>query len=311
MRGNVSFGRAENADDESNEPRVHIVVVNYMGWRDTLGCLKSLRALDYKNSEVVVVDNFSPDESVTRIRQTYPDVTLLRTPMNLGFAGGNNVGIRHAINAGSDWIWLLNNDTRVQPDTLRELVAVGEASVDVGVVGALLLDIAYPHAVQARGGGRLNMFLATTSVVDRAEPPRLDHIIGASMLIRREALQQIGLLDETYFFYLEDTDFSLRARRAGWILAVAERAVVYHKGGGTLAGHPSLRSLEADLHHARGTGVFIGKHGGRLALASASLRFVAVILVRLLRRQFLRTIPVAKEFWRGYRLGRTKRDLAV
>src|SRR5215213_2485085 len=106
------------------EPKVFIIILNWNGWQDTLECLASLNGLAYSSYEIVVVDNGSTDESEIRIREARPDITLLQTGSNLGYAGGNNVGIRYALEQGAEYVWLLNNDTVVHPASLRTLTSL-------------------------------------------------------------------------------------------------------------------------------------------------------------------------------------------
>ncbi|HLJ61981.1 MAG TPA: glycosyltransferase family 2 protein [bacterium] len=211
-------------------PLVYVVIVNWRGWRDTLACLASLGKLNYPRYKIVVVDNGSGDDSVARIRAAHASVTLLETGCNLGFAGGNNVGIRHALSDGATYIWLLNNDTVVDPNALTAMVAVAEADAHVGAVGVVLLDMTSPDRIQAWGGGHVNMWLGRSRYCAAPTPAgRLDYLSGASMVVRADVFRRIGALDDGFFMYWEDTDFAFRLRRSGYRLAVAEHARVWHK----------------------------------------------------------------------------------
>ena len=212
-------------------PLVAIVILNWHGWRDTIACLDSLAGLDYSNYRVLVVDNGSTDDSVARIRAARPEVPIIETGRNLGFSGGCNVGIRRALEDGADYVWLLNNDTTVDPQALRAMVTVAEADLKIGAVGSVLYYMDNPDQVQAWGGGEVSFWSGRarnhlTSVPNM----RLHYLTGASMLICRMALEEVGLLDENRFFmYWEDTDFCFRLRKAGWDLAVADQSIVLHK----------------------------------------------------------------------------------
>src|SRR5579871_1995174 len=167
-----------------------IVVLNWQGWRDTLTCLASLQKLRYPHYEVIAVDNGSEDDSVAQIRTAYPHITVLETEYNRGFAGGNNVGIRHALSRGASYIWLLNNDTVVDPDSLEAMVAVAEADAGVGAVGVVLYDMSNPEHIQVWGGGRVNMWLGRSRYCTTPAPPdRLDYVTGASLFVRREVFR--------------------------------------------------------------------------------------------------------------------------
>ena len=117
-------------------PNVYIVVVNWNGWQHTVRCLDSLRKLEYPNYRVVTIDNGSTDGSAERIRAAHPDVELVESGRNLGFGGGSNIGIKLALDRGADYVWVLNNDIEVEPDTLTSLIAVARSRPGIGVVGA-------------------------------------------------------------------------------------------------------------------------------------------------------------------------------
>src|SRR3990172_7762179 len=117
-----------------DRPFVYIVVVNWNGWQHTVRCLDSLRRLDYPNYRVIVVDNGSTDGSRERIRAAHPDTELVEAEKNFGFGGGANIGIRAALDSGTDYVWVLNNDIVVEPHTLDELISVAGSRSGVGVV---------------------------------------------------------------------------------------------------------------------------------------------------------------------------------
>ena len=211
--------------------RVYIILLNWHGWQDTIACLESLASLDYTNYSVLMVDNGSTDDSVARIRAAHPGVPILETGRNLGFSGGCNVGIRRALEEGADYVWLLNNDTTVDPQALTDMVAVAEADPGVGAVGSVLYYLDSPKDIQAWGGGRVCFWSGRARHHLGPVPgARLHYLTAASMLLRRCALEEVGLLDEgTFFMYWEDTDLSFRLRKAGWRLAVADQSIVLHR----------------------------------------------------------------------------------
>jgi len=217
------------------KPLVYVIVLNWNGWRDTLKCLLSLETLDYPNYRVVVVDNGSTDDSADRIKKAHPDVELIGTSKNLGFAGGNNVGIRYALERGADYVWLLNNDTKVDSHALTAMVEVAERDLEIGAVGSVLYYMDEPERVQAWGGGWVSLWWGISRHFAAPVPAeRVHYITGASLLIRRKVLEEVGLLDEGFFMYWEDTDFGFRLRKAGWKLAVASDARVWHKESASL-----------------------------------------------------------------------------
>ena len=203
---------------------VTIVVLNWNGWRDTVDCLESLAAADLHGASILVVDNGSADDSVTHIRDRFPSQRILALPENQGYAGGNNAGIRAALEAGAGGVLLLNNDTRVAADFLAPLLATMRDSPRAGAVTSQILrldrpeviDVAYlevhfdeRNVVQLQGVNRL-----PSEGYDRRR--RVYVVPGCSVLFRAEALREVGHLDEAYFAYHEDVDWCLRAAACGW-----------------------------------------------------------------------------------------------
>jgi GT2 family glycosyltransferase len=190
---------------------------------------------DYSDLHVIVVDNGSTDDSVERIRRAAPKVEVIEAKANLGFAGGCNVGIRRGLESGADWIWLLNNDTVAPADTLTKLLTAG-APERVGIVGTVLRFLHEPAKVQAWGGGTTSVWTGYSKHF--TAPARFEEgsfLTFASVLIRRAVLLEVGLLDERYFMYFDDSDFCFRTRQRGWKLVVAADTAVLHKEGGSVS----------------------------------------------------------------------------
>ena len=288
----------------SPDPLVFVVVLNSNGWADTRECLDSLRRLDYENRRVVVVDNGSADNSELHIRRSFPEVTVLQAGENLGFSRGNNLGIRHALAHDAAFVWLLNNDTTSDSSALTALVKEAETDARIAIVGSVLYFADHPERVQAWGGGTFNALLGKTSCsMKPTAATELDFITGASMLMRRGFLEDAGLLDEIFFFYMEDTDLCFRAKQRSWRIAVAEESVVYHKVGATINAGSRARSLDSDRAHVRSNGIFLGKHSGAALAVAVPLNLAGMVLMRLKRRQFRRLPGLVTEFIRGLRLG--------
>ncbi|MBT9169711.1 MAG: N-acetylglucosaminyl-diphospho-decaprenol L-rhamnosyltransferase [Actinobacteria bacterium] len=250
--------RRQSNSSIRQQPLVYIILLNWRGWRDTVRCIESLRSLRYPGVfEIVVLDNASTDDSVDRIREQYPDVTLIETGGNLGFAKGNNVGIRYAIQQKADYIWLLNNDTIVEPQALEALVEVAERDSGIGMVGSVLHYMHAPERIQAWGGGQVSLTWGT--VLNHTQPVesrKLSYLAGASMLIKRAVIEHIGCLDEGFFMYWEDIDYCFRLRKAGWGLAVAAESRVFHKESSSVGGRSPTRDRLAGESAVR----FFGRH---------------------------------------------------
>lgn len=221
--------------------KVITVVLNWNGWRDTAACLSSLRQLRYKNHQVLVVDNGSTDRSVFQLRAGFPGLKIIETGRNLGFAAGCNIGIARALGEGADFIWLLNSDTVVDSDALEYLMQRAHRDERIAAVGSALYFMHRPNSLQAWGGGRINFWLGRSrQILSPVRDEEVDYITGASLLLRRKALEEVGLLDEGFFFYWEDADLGFRLRQAKWKLAVAGDSRVWHKESSSLQGRDTV-----------------------------------------------------------------------
>jgi GT2 family glycosyltransferase len=265
------------------------VVLNWNGWRDTIACIASLQKLDYSNFNLIVVDNGSTDESAAHIEKVIPAVELIKTGANLGFGGGCNVGIRLALKRGADFVWLINSDATVDPGALTALVRCAEKSSSCGAVGAVIYESDEPEKIQLWGGGTVSLWFGRSH--HRTDAGPLDFISGASLLLRCTALEDIGLFDDALFFMdWEDTDLSFRLRRAGWQLAVANDARVWHKQAASLG----KRSPLLDEYFSRS--------GVRFLQRYATFPFVSIVIMlslRLVKRVFHGDIQRARAVLRG------------
>jgi len=276
-------------------PLVYVLVLNYRAWQDTVACLRALERLKYPNYQVVVLDNASNNDSATQIRQRYPTVELLELPHNLGFAGGNNVGIRRALAAGAEYVWLLNPDTVPDCGALTPLVELAESDPRIGAVGSILLEMDHPERIQAWGGGQVLLNWGMIRLLTSSHQAKaLSYISGASLLIRRAALERVGLLDEGFFMYAEDADYGLRLTKAGFKLAVAEGSRVLHRGGTSWG----KEHLSADENFAAYNIRLFRKHSPQPLLASA-FYCIFWLLEYSLRRRW----ASIGALWRGVRKG--------
>lgn len=239
----------------SKKGQIAIVIVNYNGKADTLACLRSLKTLEPGSwrLKVIVVDNGSTDGSVKVIEKTFPQITVLEAKQNLGFTGGNNLGIKAALKDGADYVLLLNNDTEVAKDFLRQLVKVAEKDKQIGITvpkiyfakGFEYHKRRYKKNQQGKviwyAGGQIdwqNMYGSHRGVdeVDQGQFDRVEETgfaTGCCMLLKAKVLKEIGFLDDRLFLYLEDLDFSLKAKAAGYKIVYAYKARVWHKNAGS------------------------------------------------------------------------------
>lgn len=227
---------------------VYIIILNYNGYQDTIECLESLRNLTYSNYTVVVCDNDSSDGSEKEILEWASQnrkifrFKFLQTGHNLGFAGGNNVGIRYALANGADYIWLLNNDTTVESSALTFMVRYMEDNKNIGVCGSRLLSY-YDHDQIAGLGGWYNPVFGTSGhILYKNDLTKLAYIIGASMLFRRDLFENIGLLQDDYFLYYEELDIAERIR-GKYEMGVSLNSIVYHKEGASIKNESSFSAF--------------------------------------------------------------------
>ena len=219
------------------KPCVSVVLINYNNEHFTVPCLESLGKVTYPNLDIVMVDNGSKPESVATIKAAYPSVTLIELGENRGFTGGNNAGIRHALDHGADYIILLNNDTTVTPDMFDILVDVMEADPTIGVTGPIIYYYDDPDLIWSVAGaidwkhGRTTMIgLNERDAGQYGKTPQLaDFITGCALMVRREVWEKAGLLDDDFFIYYEETEWCVRAGRAGFKLAYVPAARMWHK----------------------------------------------------------------------------------
>ncbi len=234
--------------------KIAVIILNWNGKEDTLECLESIQNMEHQvfNLEVIVVDNGSTDNSVDKIKKFIDSgkstIKLLENQRNLGFAEGNNVGIKHALENEADYVMLLNNDTQVDKNLLTELLKAMEENKTVGIVGPKIYFVSgyeyhrrYKETELGKviwyAGGMIDWrnVYASHRGVDEVDIGQYDKVeetdftTGCAMLIKKEVFGQIGFLDEKYFMYLEDVDFCLRAQKAGFKILYKPQGIVWHK----------------------------------------------------------------------------------
>jgi len=270
---------------ERKIPTVAIVVVMWNGCQDTVECLESLRNDTYPNKQLIVVDNGSADDSVVQVREKFPEAELIENHTNLGFTGGNNIGIRKAIAQGADYLYLLNNDTTVEPDALTKLVAVAEANPDFGLISPVMHYFDPPRDIWFAGSQiALAQGLAVhdnSRMPERTEEPyEVPWLSGCAILMRATLARQLEGFDERYYLTFEDVDISLRVRKAGFALAIVPAARIYHKGG--MSG--KRISGVGYYYVVRNKLLLVRKHCG-MGYLPAALRIVGSHLWDLVRRR--------------------------
>jgi GT2 family glycosyltransferase len=297
----VAFRQRDKSSSVSL-PRVWIIVLQWNGWEYTRDCLDSLAARTYPNAEVMVVDNGSTDGSLERLREA-KGIRVIENGRNLRFSEGNNVALREALQEGVDLALLLNNDTLVEPGFLEPLVEFLGRHPKAGAAAPLILYADPPPRVWF-AGGVVNFWLGLTAhlglrAADKGQfqqPVRCGYLTGCAMLVRREVLEQVGLLDPGYFIYAEDADFSIRVARTGRELWMVPASRIRHRisassGGGTTPFkmyHRAYSNARLFARHARAW------HWLTWPLAYAGQGAVYGLAALLQGRP-----PLAAAWWRG------------
>ena len=238
MQGNILM---ENSNPK--EPSVFIIILNHNGREDTIECLESIKAQAYNNYKVCIVDNASTDGSQEHFRKHYPWVALIENKANLGFAEANNIAIRQAVKEGFDGVLLLNNDTKTAPDMLSELIKPMKVNLTIGIIGPKMYYYDKQNTLWF-AKGKMDWRTGMTSHIggmkkDTGQYDEIcdsDFISGCALLIHKNVISQIGLMDESYFYYQEDVDYCTKAKKAGFKCIVAPRAELWHKVARTSGG---------------------------------------------------------------------------
>jgi GT2 family glycosyltransferase len=273
---------------------------------EVLTCVEHAVAADYPNYEVVVIDNASRDGTSAALREEHPDVTLLENSMNLGYAGGNNRGLRYALEQGAEYMLIINSDTIMPQDLLSKVMQVASCSDDIAAVGVknLKMDdpstvwVAYPELTYGR---------QLLNVVGREQPDSpeydvvkdVDGVAGSCMLLSRRAVEEVGLLDELFFMYHEDLDWCQRAISKGYRCVYAGTAHILHKGssstGMTRAGYYFL---------VRNAIIFARRHGSPMQFLSVLIStFLYGLRKEVKSRLKLEKRDTYSSVWKGLKDG--------
>jgi hypothetical protein len=258
------------------EPSVTFVILNWNQAQMTIECLESLYAQEHTTFRVVLVDNGSTDNSVARVAAEFPDVIQIENGANLGYTVANNVGISRALELGSDYIFLLNNDTVVDAHMLSQLVAVAESDARIGVVGPTMLYFDQPEVIWCAGnsidwsnGETYRMQDGShVSAIEKDLPRDVDFITSCAISIKRAVFDDVGFMDERFFIYYDETDWFVRLRAAGWRAVYVPQARMWHKVSATM-GESSPRT---DYYMIRNKFLFLAKNLKGTERAMALLR---------------------------------------
>ena len=272
-------------------PKVGIVTVSYNGVADTVECLQSLRALTYPNYFTVLVDNASRDSTAEIVRAQFPDVTVIVNPQNTGFTGGNQTGVRVAIQRGADFLFLLNPDTTVAPDLLERLLETWVQHPNLGALGPLMLRSDAPETVWSAGGfvnarGQVTHLLQGEPASDKQAYEPCEFVSGCGLLLSRSVFERVCFFDERFFLYFEESDLCARIRKAGYEVGTAYGARLWHK-----VSRSTGRDSPLTLYYMRRNQLlYLQKHGTSLGLLAAFADSLRLLVVWTLQRNPKRAI---------------------
>ncbi|HYM65395.1 MAG TPA: glycosyltransferase family 2 protein [Candidatus Sulfotelmatobacter sp.] len=233
---------------EINRQKLNIIVLNWNGGNYILKCLKSLKNAksNLVRINIIVVDNNSNDDSVRRIAKEFPKITILKNKKNLGYSGGNNIGIKYSLKNNADFIMLLNPDTTVNNNFIDPMIKLLASDKNVGIVGSKTYKGSFPSKIISNAGNFFDKNFVGKDLgngkIDKGQYNsvlKTDYVSGTGILIKDKVFKEVGYFDERFFLYYEDADFCFRARTNGFICCFAQSSIIYHKGSvSTVFGSP-------------------------------------------------------------------------
>ncbi|PWV93814.1 hypothetical protein DFQ01_13453 [Paenibacillus cellulosilyticus] len=279
--------------------KVAVIILNWNSYKDCYDCLKSLEMLERVDYEVFLVDNDSNDDSYIRLQQDYDNrkfdliIHFMKSETNIGFAGGNNIGINAAKILGFQYYWMLNADTEIDSRALYYMIEGINRDPSIGIVGSKIYYFGTNKIWFA--GGNINTLFGTSSHIGQREEDHgqfnntreVDYISGCSLLFKAEVLDDIGFMTEDYFLYYEESEWNVKAKQAGWLIKLIPDSIVYHKVSSSSGGEQNIAPYVAyyDLRNGyrmvRRTQISpMGWLFANVGLLNKILRYTVKIIVR-------------------------------
>jgi hypothetical protein len=219
-------------------PSVFTIILNFNNYSDTIDTIESVLSLKYEKNSVLLVENSSDKTIIRKIRTQFPDIEIIENKKNLGYAGGNNIGIQKAIESGADYIFILNNDVKLEKDVLNKCVSAMEELSGCGACQPIIVPLGNKERVWSAGTqlyfGYPRLYLKETKLQKNGIITSPFGLVGCAILFRRTALQKTGLFDESLFLLHEETDWCIRAKQLNFSLLIISNAIVYHKVSTTI-----------------------------------------------------------------------------
>ncbi|MCK5877018.1 MAG: glycosyltransferase family 2 protein [Candidatus Marithrix sp.] len=310
---------------------IAIIVLNWQDWQNTISCLNSLQQLSYTPITIIVCDNGSEDDSFEQIlnwaqqhyfpseigifsrphfiiNETNYSFVLIQTGANLGFAGGNNIGIRYALlTRRYKYLWLLNNDTIVAPKALTNLSEYSITNPNIALLGSTVIDYYQRDTIQCAGGCRyfplFTIFkpILAGQLIDKViqHQIKLDYIYGAAMFFQVKAIRKVGLLNEEYFLFYEELDYCQRLKQQDYLIGWCRDSLVYHKGSasiGNVSEGDAEKLSQANYYENLNTLKYTAKFHRYLLPLVLITRFVGKSFFLIKRREFYLFKPLLKAY---------------
>ena len=261
--------------------KIAIIIVNWKQYELTINCLLSIKKLEYKNWKVILVDNESNFEKINKIKSDFNKVEVIESKENLGFASANHLGIKYAIKNKFEYIMLLNNDTEVNKKFLSPLLNSFQNDNSLGAVQPLIMN--YNNRVKVwNAGGYLNNFFGfpyTNKLNNKKR--QIDWITGCCIVLKTKVIKKAGLMDEDFFAYYEDVDWSLRIKKLGYKLGIVESSVIFHHGTKSSNISNSEGTLSPFVHYLN-----IRNHIYLIKKHSDKFNFIGVLFYQFLKILF-------------------------
>ena len=283
------------------EPLVSIITINYNESEVTLDLLDSVRKLSYANYEVIVVDNASPNDNPDKIKENFPEVNLIKSAENLGFAGGNNLGVKQA---KGEYLLFINNDTIVPPNFIQPLVETLQKNNRIGMVSPKIKFHWDPTLIQYAGYTPMNKWTIRNNSIgyhqkdngDFDEPKETQSIHGAAMMVPKKVVDEVGMMTEIYFLYYEEHDWAEMVKRAGYKIFYQPKSYILHKESISTGKFSPLKTY----YISRNRILFARRNFKPLSLG-VSLLFQCLVSIPKNTLQFLlkREFAHLKAFWRA------------
>lgn len=249
--------------------KIGIVILNWNNYSDTKETIKTIEKQSFNNIEMVIVDGFSSDDSTKRIQAEFPKYHYIYLKEDNGYTGGNNAGIKYLLNRKVDYIVSMNNDALLRKNCLRDLVNYAEEN-NLGIVGPRMYSY-YEKDLFERSGGYVSIFKSKSmpkwikesdAPAELSKPYSVKKLPGAMIMLSKEVVKKVGLMDEQFFLYYGDTDWQKRISDAGYDQIVIPKAKAYHKVSAT-TGRGSVKVLYYDTRDFLN---YVKKHHSLFAL---------------------------------------------